>query len=346
MKNKWYYNNYAFRLASPLLLGVVIYMLVLLFFDSVGELITNFFSREVLFVTTLTFIFLETNRLIIVILNKVFPLEGNVRLRILIQFLTSLLLSGVVVSLVLYFYFVHYVGFSTITTELITFNLIYFFVAVFYHLYYFSIIFLYKRNYARIQQETRLKENLEIEMEAFKNHVNPEFLFQSLETIISELHNNKKLADELINKLATVYRFTLENQHNELVYLKEETELLRPILKLFKAKYKDALQYTIDIDVNATGYVIPGTLQLLFEHAIFQNIVSTSIPLNFSVTANKTDLIISYDLNKKLKTNGSVEGRFNKFQDAYNYYSKNGIDVDEKDGKVRIAIPLLEMEEE
>jgi len=346
MKNSWFYNNYSFRLASPLLLGVIIYMLVLLFFDSVGEIITNFFSREVLFVIFLTFIFLEANRLIIVLLNKFYPLEQGVSLRIMLQFLISLALSSIIISLTLYFYFIHYVGFSTITTELITFNLIYFFVAIFYNLYYFSIVFLYKRNYSRIDHETTLKANLEIEMEAFKNHVNPEFLFQSLETIISELYNDKKVADELINELATVYRCTLDNQYNELVCLKEEISLLRPILRLFKAKYEDALQYTIDIESDIKGYVIPGTLQVLFEHAIFQNIVSTSIPLNFSVMANDSDLIISYTSNRKLKTNEKVEGRIKKFQNAYNYYSKTGVDLNELNGKVIITVPLLELDEE
>lgn len=346
MKNSWYYNNYSFRLASPLMLGVVIYMLVLLFFDSVGEIITNFFSSEVLFVIFLTFIFLEANRLIIVLLNKIYPLEQGVSLRIILQFLISLALSTIIISLILYFYFIHFVGFSTITTELVTFNLIYFFVAIFYNLYYFSIVFLYKRNYSRIDHETTLKENLEIEMEAFKNHVNPEFLFQSLETIISELHSDKKVADELINELATVYRFTLDNQYNELVCLKEEVSLLRPILKLFKAKYEDALQYTIDIESDVTGYVIPGTLQVLFEHAIFQNIVSNSIPLSFSVMANDSSLIISYTSNRKLKKNERVESRIKKFQNAYNYYSKTGVDIDELDGKVVITVPLLELDEE
>ncbi len=346
MKNSWFYNNYSFRLASPLFLGLLIYMLVLLFFDSVGEIITNFFSSEVLFVIFLTFVFLETNRLIIVFLNKIYPLEQGVSLRIILQFLISLLLSVIIISLILYFYFIHYVGFSTITTELITFNLIYFFVAIFYNLYYFSIVFLYKRNYSRINHETTLKENLEIEMEAFKNHVNPEFLFQSLETIISELHNDKKVADELINNLATVYRFTLDNQYNELVCLKEEVNLLRPILRLFKAKYEDALQYTIDIGPDVTGYVIPGTLQVLFEYAIFQNIVSTSIPLNFWVMANDSNLIISYASNRKLKTNEKVQGRIREFQNAYNYYSKTGVDIVELNGVVTITVPLLELDEE
>jgi len=83
-------------------------------------------------------------------------------------------------------------------------------------------------------------------METFKNQVNPEFLFQSLEIIISELHRNKKRADELVNSLAMVYRTTLENKDSDLIPLVSEVESLVPILKLFKAKYKDGLEYKID----------------------------------------------------------------------------------------------------
>jgi len=346
MNKKWYYNNYVFRLISPLVLGVLVYMLVLLFFDSVDEILTNFFSREVLFVVFLSIFFLEINRLIIIIFNKTLALEFKIQLRILFQFIISIVLSTGIISLFLYLYFIHYEGFSTITTELITFNLIYFFVAILYQLYYFSIVFLYKRNDSQIRQEAELKKNTEMEMESFKNHVNPDFLFQSLEIIISQLHANKKKADELINKLATVYRFTLDNQHCDLVPIKNEVDMLRPILTIFKAKYNDALNFTFNINNNASGYVIPRTLQILFEHAIFQNIITTALPLNFTVSIVDENLIVTYTLNKKLKTNGSASIRFSKLQSAYIYYSKKGITANTQDGIVKLSIPLLSLDDE
>ena len=71
MNKTWFYNNFVFRLVSPLILGVVVYMLVLLFFDSIEQFTSNFFGQEVAFVIILSFFFLELNRLIIILLNRI-----------------------------------------------------------------------------------------------------------------------------------------------------------------------------------------------------------------------------------------------------------------------------------
>ncbi|NQU32361.1 MAG: histidine kinase [Bacteroidetes bacterium] len=346
MNKNWYYNSFAFRLASPLLLGIVVYLLVLLFFDSVNQLATNFFSREVFFVIILTLIFLEINRLVIIFLRWAYPLSRNIQIRIIIQLLTSIILSTSIISLVMYFYFVQFEGFSTITTELITFNLIYIFVAICYNLYYFSLVFLYKRNDAKINEESTKKATLELEMETFKNQVNPDFLFQSLEIIISELYRNKKRADELVNSLAMVYRNTLENKDADLIPVATEIESLVPVLKLFKAKYHDGLEYLVDNGEKNLKSIIPGTLQILFENAIFQNIISDSLKLKFKVEILGDKILIVHSLNKRLRNNTLLEERVNRLKNAYSYFSKEGITFTEINGFLNISVPLLEFDEE
>ncbi len=346
MKDSWYYNNYAFRLASPLLLGVVVYMLVLLFFDSVDQLASNFFSREVLFVISLTLVFLEINRIVIILMDHIFPLARNIQLRIALQVFTSAVITISVISLLLYLYFVHFEGFSVITTELITFNLIYLMATIFYNLYYFSLVFLHKRNDAKIREESTKKESLELEMETFKNQVNPDFLFQSLEIIISELYKKKKHADELVNNLAMVYRFTLENKDSDLIPVNEELDALVPVLKLFKAKYLDGLTFKIKSDKKNQKYLVPGTLQILFENAVFQNIITNSVRLNFDIETSNDHLIIEHSLNKRLKRNELIDSRLSRLKKAYKYFVDEGIKCDESDGISKIMVPLLEFEEE
>ncbi|MCD4698831.1 MAG: histidine kinase [Bacteroidales bacterium] len=346
MKNNWFYNSFVFRIAAPPLFGVVVYLLVLLFFDSVGMLAENFFSREVLFVIGLTYLFFESNRLIIVVLNKVYPLSKKIRLRILIQYVFSIFLTIPVISLALYFYFVYIIGFSTIQTELITFNTIFMFVAVFYHLYFFSFVFLNKRNELLIKHEKTKKENLELEMETFKNQINPTFLFQSLEIIVSELHNKKKQADDLIAKLAKNYRYTLDNQQNELVPVQQELNSIDPVLSLFKVKYGNALQLEIKKNINANKQLIPGTLQILFERAVFQNIITPSIPMHFSVSTTDTSLFVSYTLNRRISDQKSGDSRFEHLKKAYTYFTKSGIKVMEEKNKMVLIIPLITLDEE
>lgn len=346
MKNKWFYNSYSFRIISPLLIGVIAYLLILLFFDSVDQITTNFFGREVIFLIVLSLLVLEFNRLNIIFLNGILSFERKLKSRIIIQFSISIFTGLLIISTVLYFYFVLFEGFSTITTELITFNLIFFFVEIFYNLYYLSIMFLYKKNDAKISDESVKKKSLELEMETFKNHVNPNFLFQSLETIISELHRNKKSADEQINNLAQVYRFTLENQDAELIPLDKEICSLKPILRLLKAKYNDAIQSSINVEKHIDKFVIPGTLQIIIEYALARNIISNSLPLNLRVVSNKNFIEIEYSLNPKLKTNSNIKTRLDFLIKAYEYFSDNGIVISNTLNTTKMLIPLLSLEEE
>lgn len=346
MNKNWYYNNLTFRITSPILIGIVVYLLVLLFFDSVSGLLDNVFSRELVFVITLTLVFLEVNRLIIISLRKIFPEDMELRFKILIQMIVSIVISCSVISLLLNWYFINFEGFNTITIELVTFNLIFTVIAVFLNLYYFSIVFLNTRNESKIAEESIRKANLELEMENFKYQVNPDFLFQSLEIIISELQRNKKHTDELVNNLASVYRYTLDNKNEDLVLLKTEIESLYPVLKIFNTKYTDSIKYKIDTVTNIPMSLIPGTLKLIFECAIIKNIITPSLPLLFEVTNNKKNVIVKFSLNEKLQVNKVLERRIEQMKKAYLYLSGIGIESDIIGGFQIVKIPLLSFEEE
>lgn len=346
MNKTWFYNNFVFRLVSPLILGVVVYMLVLLFFDSIEQFTSNIFGQEVVFVVVLTFFFLELNRLIVILLNRIHPLNRNFQLRLVLQFISSVMLSALIVSAILYFYFVRFAGFSTINTELIVFNIIYFFTGLSYHLYYFSFVLLSKRNTALTEEEAIKKTNVELEIESLKNQVNPNFLFQSLEIIISELGHNNKLADDLVSSLAQVYRFTLDKKDMDLIPASEELESLNPLLKLFNAKYRDGIKFSLKNESKEIKYLIPGTLQLFFENAIFQNIITEAMPLIFEVEIGEKELLLKYSMNKKLNTNLSHDEQISKLKKAYAFYTNQQMDYHDEGKVMIINIPLMDLIEE
>lgn len=346
MNKTWFYNNFVFRLVSPLILGVVVYMLVLLFFDSIEQFTSNFFGQEVAFVIVLSFFFLELNRLIIIILNRIHPLNKNFQVRLVLQFLTSASVSAILVSAFLYFYFVRFAGFRTINTELMIFNIIYFFTGLSYHLYYFSFVLLNKRNTALTEEEALKKSNVELEIESLKNQVNPNFLFQSLEIIISELGHNNKLADDLISCLAKVYRFTLDNKDMDLIPVDEELESLNPLLKLFNAKYKDGIKFRLKNESKKVKYLIPGTLQLFFENAIFQNIITEAMPLIFEIEIEEKEVLLKHSMNKKLNNNLNLDAQISKLKKAYGFYTKQQIACNEEGKVMIINIPLMDLIEE
>ena len=341
-----FYNNLAFRLAAPILFGVVIYLLILMFFDSVEMLTSNFFSREVLFIIGLTVLFFELNRLVIILINAFHRGTRSFLSRLLTQCLVSFTLTIAAISLALYMYFIYIEGFSTISTELIAFNGIYLFAAVFYHMYYFSIFYLYKQNDELIMAERSEREHLELELNTYKNQINPEFLFLTLEVIIETLHADKKKADELIGHLARIYRYTLDNQKQELVPLSEELTSIEPVLEVFKSKYPNALFFEKDDPPGDEYSMVPGTLLTLIEHAVINNLVSVNMPLDFTIKIGNSEMEVNHSLNERIATKANDLSRISNLVRTYNYLSGKEFRSYTKKRKQHYHIPLLKVEEE
>jgi sensor histidine kinase YesM len=347
MKNKLFYNDIAFRLMAPILFGIVIYLLVLMFFDSIVMLGDNFFSREVLFSISLAYLFFELNRLIIVLSNKLFKKKGNLRLRIIFQYTIAILVSVLSISSALYLYFIYIEGFSTIATEVITFNSIFFVVVVFYHLFFFSLIYLNRKNEFLVKKELNKRANLDAELQAYKYQIDPTLLFQSLEIIITELHSDREEADHLVNVLSKIYRYTLDNQDNDLVPVKDEIESLKLLLSIFKHKYFASLHLELDIDMESEEKsMIPGTLRILLEKALSENIISEKLKMNITLSTSAKELRFAYPSHPKIENKSYIEDRIRKLKNAYTYFSSIGIQERGNGSQLLIALPLLDVEEE
>ena len=346
MKNNWYINNFAFRISTTLIAGVLVYLLILLFFDSVSEIRENFFSSEVLFVIIVALFVFELNRLLIILLDRKLSVYGKLGVRIVVQLAGSVLITISLVSMLLYMYFVNFVGFTTISTELMAFNIVFAIVAILYHLYFFSIVYMKKHNEAIIKSEVSKRENIELEMKAFSNYVNPDFLFSSLEIVITELHRRNNKVDDLIAGLAEIYRYTLDNQQVELVSLSDDYKNFERIVEIFKIKFGKAISTSFLNNGQTDYHLIPGTLQVLFEYAVFNNIITNEIPLVFDITVVTDNLIVSYKCNDRLVEPDMKNSRLESLERAYKIYNNNGIRVDKSEDFINIMVPLIKVTEE
>ncbi|MCF8406037.1 MAG: histidine kinase [Bacteroidales bacterium] len=346
MNKKLIYHSLSFRLAAPVLFGVFIYLLILMFFDSLDMLSENFFSREVLFVIGLTFIYFEYNRFVIILCLKLLEKVESFAYKLFIQFLLAILPGIFIISFILYLYFIHIVGFSTIQTELITFNLIFGLTGIFYQLYYWGFTFLYTRNERIILSEGLKKQELEMEMKKFHYQANPEFLFHGLEIIISELHKDKKTADDLINALSKYYRYTLDNAKNEICPVKEETEILMLLFELFKAKYQNAIHCELRNIKKNKIHLVPGVLLRIFQQAVFDSIISESLPFEFKVELTLTSLLVDHTVNEKIKIDDREKSLEEELNIAYRLYTDQAVRITHQNKHRRIELPLLFVEDE
>lgn len=106
------------------------------------------------------------------------------------------------------------------------------------------------------------------ELMALQAQINPHFLFNAFNTIVSFCRTKPERARELLINLSTYFRQTL-TQSDNLVSLREELRLVNAYLELEKARFEDKLKVTIDIPEETQGCVLPQfILQPLVENAV------------------------------------------------------------------------------
>jgi two-component system, sensor histidine kinase YesM len=115
--------------------------------------------------------------------------------------------------------------------------------------------------------ETKLLQN-EAQINALYSQIKPHFIFNTLNMISILIRcNEKEAAIDNIDKLSDLLRCM--TRFNREITVKEEIDLLDAYLSIQKTRYRDRLEYSIDIDKSLFSYVIPALIfQPIVENAI------------------------------------------------------------------------------
>jgi len=106
------------------------------------------------------------------------------------------------------------------------------------------------------------------ELDFLHAQINPHFLFNTLNTIVSYCRTNPETARRLLIRLASFLRHALK-RHGHFNSLKEEIEYINTYLILEKARFREKLIIQRDIDPDLLGCRVPAlTLQPIVENAI------------------------------------------------------------------------------
>ena len=106
-------------------------------------------------------------------------------------------------------------------------------------------------------------------MKALRSQINPHFLFNTLNTISALVHDSPDLAEEAIEKLATIFRYTLEVSDQNFVSLAEEVRLVSTYLDIEKIRFGERLSIDIELDQSVRDVQVPAfVIQTLIENCI------------------------------------------------------------------------------
>ncbi len=111
------------------------------------------------------------------------------------------------------------------------------------------------------------------ELALLQAQINPHFLYNTLDAIVwlIEMGKNEQ-AVEMVTSLSAFFRSSLSNGQ-DIITLREEEQQIASYLEIQQVRYRDILQYQIDIDPELKECRIPKlTLQPLVENALYHGI--------------------------------------------------------------------------
>ena len=195
---------------------------------------------------------------------------------------------------------------------------------------------------ARLQRVNLLeREKAESNLAALKAQINPHFLFNSFNTLITAIEEDPHSAVEYVEKLSDFYRTMLEYRDKEVIPLAEELELVKNYSYLLERRF--GKNFKVNLNLNGQKiYLAPLTLQILLENAVKHNVISKSKPLTVDIGMNGGDfLTIENNLQPKIRPEKSTHFGLQSLVKRYELLTGKKMKIAEREGRFRVEIPVV-----
>ena len=194
------------------------------------------------------------------------------------------------------------------------------------------------------QLENLQKDVLASKYTSLRNQISPHFLFNSLNTLTSLMYEDRDLASDFVTRLASSYRYILDNREQDLVSLKKELDFLDAFVFMMNVRHKDAVIINADVKVIPEDYIIPTlSLQMLVENALKHNMYSKEHPLEIQISTIENEaLVVKNNLRKRELKEATTKIGLKNIKKRYSYYTNKQVLVREENDFFEVIIPLLD----
>ena len=202
-----------------------------------------------------------------------------------------------------------------------------------------------EKNLKKMQQMEQ--EKIQFQFQVLRNQINPHFLFNSFNTLVSIIEDNPKMAVGYVEHLSEFFRNIVNYRDKDVITLGEEIMLMQNYFYLQQKRYGNNLKLVISVSEEAKKhtFIPPLTMQLLLENAIKHNAVSKETPLLVELfTDDGKWLLLRNNINPKLsKEIGSGMGLQNIIN-RYNLLSKEEVQLNNDGVHFTVSLPILKQE--
>lgn len=283
------------------------------------------------------------------LLNKIYPYERNVVVRVMIQVIISISimkgihilvfphLNEIVSSGLVEFLKIRGDGFFYAFTTVLVVSISVFINSLLISFYFFS-----QWKESLLKAEKLEKEKALVQFEGLKNQLNPHFLFNAFSALNSLINEDKELASKFLKHLSKVYRYILQTKDNETVPLQTEMDFIQNYIFLLNTRFNGMLTITEDIEESAyERKIVPVTTQNLVENAVKHNIISHEKPLHIRLYTKDHYLVVENNLQRKGQVETSNGDGLMKLKSLYSYLTPAEFIVEEDQNMFRVKVPLI-----
>lgn len=169
--------------------------------------------------------------------------------------------------------------------------------------------FVEKNRNDQVDRLTLEKTVKELEVKTIKSHINPHFIFNSLNSIRALVDENPERARRAITELSNILRSSMQVEKMETVPLHKELDIVKDYLALEQMRFEERLRVEMKIDDDTLEQPVPPMmLQTLVENAIKHGI-SKSINGGFvKICSDFTD----HNHELVVQNSGQLNGEMNE----------------------------------
>ncbi len=199
----------------------------------------------------------------------------------------------------------------------------------------------------RLKLESTVKE---LELKTIKSHINPHFIFNSLNSIRALVDENPQRARRAITELSNILRSSMQAEKSETVTLAKELDIVKDYLALEQMRFEERLKIEFDIDEDTLQQQVPPMmLQTLVENAIKHGISKQVLGGVVRVVAIFKDNVMQLQVQNtgQLLANPNGEGfGIKSTQDRLNlmYQGKAVFEIKNLDGTMvesKVTLPVI-----
>jgi len=262
----------------------------------------------------------------------------------LIIFYVCVLLLAIALFVVVYAiqYIIHFDDFSQFLPTLLNMEMRGFFIATFVGFGIGGLFFFFVLWSEAVDRVQKLREEKPIfQYETLKSQVNPHFLFNSLNSLLSLVRSEPELSEKFVQKLSSIYRYTLENREKELVSLSAEIDFVNDYFYLQKIRDNEKIELKTELNISDNALIVPVSLQLLVENALKHNTSTRKQPLEIVIHNEGIDkLVVRNNLQLKTQLADSSKIGLKNLNERCRLILNREIEILQTDDEFVVKIPV------